>query len=143
MDSEYFKPRLCSLHDAMPAVAGGTSPLQSPTCYPKKSTETFADNRHGAVKLLHAFLVEGDCRVTARQAKEPIMDIMKFLKSWNGILLILIIGIYLVLPGLRHYFVVDDAGQGPPVNQLQLWVGGLAVLWAIKGIWDKQKEAKG
>lgn len=71
------------------------------------------------------------------------MDIKKFLKSWNGILFILFIGIYLMFPAIRGVLAVDDAGKPPEVDQIQLFVGGLAVIWALKGAWDKLREKKG
>lgn len=65
------------------------------------------------------------------------MNIKKFLTSWNGILFILFIGIYLMFPALRSALGADDAGKPPEVNQIQLFVGGLAVIWALKAIWGK------
>lgn len=70
------------------------------------------------------------------------MDIKKFLTSWNGILFIFFIGIYLMFPAIRSVFTVGDAGQGPEVNQIQLFVGGLAVIWGLRAIWGKLREKK-
>ncbi|MFH1057077.1 MAG: hypothetical protein V1797_00180 [Pseudomonadota bacterium] len=69
------------------------------------------------------------------------MDIKKPLKSWNGLLLILFIGLYLMFPAIKSTFVNADT-QFLEVDQIQLFVGGLAVIWALKTAWDKFHEKK-
>lgn len=69
------------------------------------------------------------------------MDIKKPLKSWNGLLFILLIGIYLMFPAIRSAFVNADA-KFLEVDQIQLFVGGLAVIWALKTAWEKLHEKK-
>ena len=80
-------------------------------------------------------------RGPGRQRGCPL-NIRKFLTRWNGILFILFIGIYLVFPALRSALVGDEAGKAPEVNQVQLLVGGLAVIWALKAIWGKFGQKK-
>lgn len=70
------------------------------------------------------------------------MNISKFLTSWNGILFILFIGIYLMFPALKSALGGHDAGQAPEGNQVQAWVGGLAVIWALRAIWGKLGQKK-
>lgn len=70
------------------------------------------------------------------------MDLKKFLTSWNGILCILFIGIYLMFPALKGLGAAAGAGPAPEVSQIQLFVGGLAVVWGLKGIWEKLRAKK-
>jgi hypothetical protein len=52
------------------------------------------------------------------------------------------IGIYLMFPAIRSLAGVYDAGKAPEVNQIQLFVGGLAVIWALKSASGKLREKK-
>lgn len=70
------------------------------------------------------------------------MDIKKFLASWNGLLMIMFIGIYLMLPAIRIFVGAYDSGKGPEVNQIQLFVGGVAVIWALRGFSGKLRGKK-
>ncbi|MFH1036347.1 MAG: hypothetical protein V1806_17760 [Pseudomonadota bacterium] len=65
------------------------------------------------------------------------MNIRKFLESWNGILLILFLGIYLMLPALKAAWLTEGVGLAGPAAQVQLLVGGLAVIWALWAMWGK------
>lgn len=70
------------------------------------------------------------------------MDIKKFLASWNGILFILLIGFYLMFPAVRGLFPAAESGKAPEIDQVQLFVGGLAVVWALRAVWDKLRRGK-
>jgi hypothetical protein len=61
-----------------------------------------------------------------------LVDLKKFVTSWNGLLFILVIGIFLMVPAFR-----GGQGSDDMATQVQLFVGVMAVLWALKGAWDK------
>lgn len=63
------------------------------------------------------------------------MDARKFVTSWNGLLFILVIGVFLMVPAFRGEHGLDDA-----TNQIQLFVGVMAVIAALKGAWDKLRK---
>jgi hypothetical protein len=54
----------------------------------------------------------------------------------------LFIGIYLMYPAIRGLFVAAEPGSALEVNQIQLMVGGLAVIWALRAIWGKLGQDK-
>ncbi len=68
------------------------------------------------------------------------LDARKFLKSWNGILFILFIGFYLMFPAIKGVFVADDPAKPHEVSQIQTFVGGLAVIWALRAAWGRLRE---
>lgn len=70
------------------------------------------------------------------------MNLRTFLASWNGILCILFIGLYLMYPAIKGLFVVAEPGSALEVNQIQSFVGGLAVIWALRAIWRKRSQDK-
>jgi hypothetical protein len=52
------------------------------------------------------------------------------------------IGMHLIFPAISRLSGVYGAGKAPQANQAQLFIGGLAVIWALKGAWDKLRETK-
>lgn len=65
------------------------------------------------------------------------LNIKDFLKSWNGILFILFIGIFLMFPAMKSLFAASRSGEAPEWDQIQTFVGALAVVWAARAIWGK------
>lgn len=60
------------------------------------------------------------------------MNARKFVTSWSGLLFILVVGVFLMVPAFR-----SEDGFADATNQIQLFVGVMAVLAALKGAWDK------
>lgn len=52
------------------------------------------------------------------------------------------IGLYLILPGLKSLSGFQGASNTLEVDQIQLFVGGAAVIWALKGTLDKLRDKK-